>query len=148
MQALRAVHTEMQSRIVSLSLLVSQSQPLYDAFKALKANGSDLTEAQHRALDKEIKAAELSGIALTGDAKERFNAIQQELSQLSTSFSNNLLDSTKAFAEVITDPARISGLPSSALEAAACTAVQKGSEGATAEAGPWCLHSTFLATSL
>lgn len=30
-----------------------------------------------------------------GEAKERFNEIQQELSQLSTKFSNNVLDATK-----------------------------------------------------
>lgn len=33
--------------------------------------------------------------ALQGEAKERFNEIQQELSQLSTKFSNNVLDATK-----------------------------------------------------
>ena len=32
----------------------------------------------------------LGGVALEGEAKERFNAIQQELAQLSTKFSNNV----------------------------------------------------------
>ena len=35
------------------------------------------------------------GVALAGAARERFNAIQQELSKLGTDFSNNLLDATK-----------------------------------------------------
>jgi oligopeptidase A len=34
-------------------------------------------------------------VALEGEAKERYNAIQQQLAQLSTKFSNNVLDATK-----------------------------------------------------
>ena len=32
----------------------------------------------------------LGGVALEGEAKERFNAIQQELAQLATKFGNNV----------------------------------------------------------
>jgi len=137
-EELREAHKEMQPKVVELGLKVSQSQALYDAFVELKASrGAEMTEAQLRAVDKEIKAAELAGIGLQGEAKERFNVLQQELSQLSTAFSNNLLDSTKAFAEVVTDKGEVSGLPTSALDLAASTAQKKGHEGATAEDGPW-----------
>jgi len=88
-------------------------------------------------VDKEIKSAKLSGIALEGEAKERFNEIQKDLSALSTSFSNNLLDSTKAFEKLITEKSGVAGLPQSALDLAANTATKKGHEGATAENGPW-----------
>lgn len=44
---------------------------------------------------------------MQGSAKERFNEIQQELSQLSTKFSNNLLDATKAFKKMLKDPAEV-----------------------------------------
>ena len=44
---------------------------------------------------------------LQGSSKERFNEIQQELSQLSTKFSNNLLDATKAFKKLLKDPAEV-----------------------------------------
>jgi len=36
----------------------------------------------------------LGGVSLEGQDKERFNVIQQELVQLSTKFSNNVLDAT------------------------------------------------------
>lgn len=74
-----------------------------------------------------------------GIAKERFNAIQQELSQLSTKFSNNLLDATKAFKKLITNKEAVKGLPPSALALAAQTARSEGHEEATPEAGPWVL---------
>lgn len=49
----------------------------------------------------------MSMCAAQGSAKERFNEIQQELSQLSTKFSNNLLDATKAFKKLLKDPAEV-----------------------------------------
>merc|ERR1711871_1366618 len=68
---------------------------------------------------------------------EQVTAIQQRLSDLSTKFSNNVLDATKAFERLVTGKAEVDGLPESALELAAQTASSKGHEGATAEAGPW-----------
>ena len=44
---------------------------------------------------------------MQGSARDRFNEIQQELSQLSTKFSNNLLDATKAFKKLLKDPAEV-----------------------------------------
>jgi oligopeptidase A len=44
----------------------------------------------------------LGGVALEGPQKDRFNKIQQELAQLSTKFSNNVLDATKAFKKLVT----------------------------------------------
>lgn len=56
---------------------------------------------------------------LQGEAKERYNEIQQELSKLSTTFSNNIQDGTKAFRKLITAKADVEGLPASALGLAA-----------------------------
>ena len=42
-----------------------------------------------------------------GDKKKRFNEIQQTLAKLSTEFSNNLLDATKAYSIRITDKAQV-----------------------------------------
>lgn len=48
---------------------------------------------------------------MQGKERERFNEIQQELSQLSTKFSNNLLDATKAFKKLLKDPAEVCCFP-------------------------------------
>jgi oligopeptidase A len=53
----------------------------------------------------------------------------EELSQLSAKFSENLLDATNAFAEVITDEAQLAGLPDDAREAAKTAAEKAGREG-------------------
>ena len=49
-----------------------------------------LSATQRRIVENELRGFVLGGIALEGEAKERFNAIQQELAQLSTKFSNNV----------------------------------------------------------
>lgn len=56
---------------------------------------STLTDAQKRVVELELRDFVLGGVSLEGEAKERYNAIQQELAQLSTKFSNNVLDATK-----------------------------------------------------
>ena len=140
---LRAAVEEVQPERVAFSLRLSQSRPLYDAFAALKADGaafSRLSDARRRAVDAELRDFTLGGVALEGEGKERFNEVQQELSRLSTQFSNNVLDATKAFKKLVTDPEVVEGLPPSALALASQqAAAMPGHEGATPEKGPWLL---------
>jgi oligopeptidase A len=72
-----------------------------------------------------------------GESKARFNAIAEQLAQLSTTFTNNVLDATKAFSLVLTSPEQVAGLPSSALGMFAQAAKAKGHPDASAAAGPW-----------
>ena len=66
---------------------------------------------------------------LPEDQKPRFQAISEELSQLSAKFAENLLDATNAFAEVITDEARLAGLPDDVRQAARSAAEKAGVDG-------------------
>jgi Zn-dependent oligopeptidase len=72
-----------------------------------------------------------------GEAKSRFNAIAEQLAQLSTAFTNNVLDATKAFSLLLTSPEQVAGLPSSALGMFAQAAKAKGHPEACAATGPW-----------
>ncbi|MBE9020417.1 M3 family metallopeptidase, partial [Chroococcidiopsidales cyanobacterium LEGE 13417] len=78
-----------------------------------------------------------SGVGLAGEQRERFNAIQLELAELTTKFSNNVLDATKAFSLTLTSPDEVEGLPPSWLSLAAQAARAAGEEKATPEIGPW-----------
>jgi hypothetical protein len=69
--------------------------------------------------------------------KERFNEIAEELTKLSTKFSNNVLDATKSYTKLLTTETEVAGLPASARALLAQQASSKGHEGATAETGPW-----------
>lgn len=138
-KALREAVEEVQPEQVKLGLRLSQSKPIYQGFKALRDSDAwnNLTDGQKRVIEGELRDFVLGGVALEGAAKDRFNEIQQELSQLSTKFSNNVLDGTKAFKKTITAKADIDGLPPSALALASQTAKTEGHENSTPEEGPW-----------
>lgn len=136
---LREAYEEVQPEVVKFYNQLSQSKSLYEAFKALK-NSNDwqnLESAQQRIIESAIRDFELSGVGLEGETKERFNQIQLELAELSTKFSNNVLDATKAFKLKLTKKDEVDGLPESALSLAAQTARAEGEENATTEEGPW-----------
>ena len=82
----------------------------------------------------------MSGIALAGEQRERFNTIEQELSQITTEYSNHVLDATKAYSQEMTDPAETEGWPSTLRNLAAKSwnaAHADAASKATPEAGPW-----------
>ena len=56
----------------------------------------------------------LGGVGLEGPDKERFNEIKMRLAALATSFSNHVLDDTKAFSITVDDPSQMAGVPASA----------------------------------
>ncbi|MGC1310068.1 MAG: M3 family metallopeptidase [Phormidesmis sp.] len=136
---LRTAYESVQPKLVQFSNQISQSQVIYAALKRLKesANWADLEAAQQRIVEAALRDAELSGVGLLGEAKEKFNRIQQSLAELSTQFSNHVLDGTKAFSLTLTDKSDVAGLPPSLLSLCAQAARDAGDPTATAEAGPW-----------
>ena len=136
---LREAYETMQPEIVKFYNKLSQSKPLYEAFKGIKegTEWDKLEPAQRRIVESSIRDFELSGVSLSGETRERFNQIQLELAELSTKFSNNVLDATKAFKLKLTDKKDVDGLPPSALGLMTQTAKAEGNDEATAEQGPW-----------
>ena len=61
------------------------------------------------------------------------------MAQISTQFSNNVLDSTIAFELLLTEKAQLEDLPESFIQMSADYAVQRGHEGASVENGPWAI---------
>jgi len=139
---LRKAYEEVQGEMVAFGLRMSQSEAVYKKFKNLRS-GTDWQSfhpAQKRIIENYIRNAEMSGIALTGDKRDTFNQLTRELTQISTDFSNNLMDVTKKFGLVLDKVADTRGLPASFLSLAAQSFNQRHPEAArkaTAEKGPW-----------
>jgi oligopeptidase A len=136
---LREAYDAVEPDVVKLQTRIGQSQPIYRGLVALRdgSAGKLLEPAKRRVLEKLIQEAELSGVALEGEAREKFQRIRLELAELSTRFGNQLLDATKAFALDLTSAEEIAGLPASFLEMAAQAARAAGTESATPASGPW-----------
>ncbi|MDH6079793.1 M3 family metallopeptidase [Chrysosporum ovalisporum ANA283AFssAo] len=142
---LRAAYESVQPQVVQFFNKLGQSQPIYNALQQLCAsdNWHTLESAQQRIVQAAIRDAKLSGVGLQGEARERFNAIQMELAELATKFSNNVLDATKAFSLTLTTKTEIDGLPHSLLSLAAQAGRAVGAENATPENGPWRITLDF-----
>ena len=113
------------------STWVGQHKPLYQAYKQLKQsdNYNMLCKAQKKVIDNALRDFELSGIGLPDDKQKRYGEIVAKLSELSSQYSNNVLDATMGWTKLITDEKQLSGMPESALAAAKEQAKSKGQEG-------------------
>ncbi|MFN3168629.1 MAG: M3 family metallopeptidase [Phycisphaeraceae bacterium] len=139
--ALRKAYMAVQPKVVQTSLRMSQSKPVYEALVAMR-DGEDwagLDPAQRRIVETKIKNMELSGVALEGDKKKRYLEIAERLSSLSTDFSNHVLDATKAFELIVTDPADAEGWTTTLKNMTSSSYNEEKTPGtpATADAGPW-----------
>ncbi len=127
----REAYNAMLPEVTRFFAELGQNPHLFAQFKALKtgADFAGLSVAQRRIVDHEIRDFRLSGAELPEAAKPRFQAIQEELASLQAKFSENLLDATNAFAEIVTDAAELAGIPADAIESARATAGKEGVTG-------------------
>jgi len=110
---------------------LGQHPGLYAQFKALKGGPEfeGLTRAQRKIVENELRDFRLGGVELPPEKKARFKEISERLSQISSRFSDNLLDATNAFAHHVTDPALAAGIPQDVLAAAREAAQAEGKPG-------------------
>ena len=127
----REAYNEMLPEVSRFYAELGQNLKLFEKYKALRdsAEYATLSVEQKKVVDNEVRDFRLSGAELPEDQKPRFQAIMEELSQLSAKFSENLLDATNAFAEIVTDEALLAGLPDDAKQAAKTAAEKAGVEG-------------------
>ena len=128
---LREVYNANLPKITQYYTEVSQHQGLFEKFKALRGSPGfeALTPAQKRIIDNELRDFRLGGAELSDADKARFMSIRERLSQLSSRFSDNLLDATNAFSHYVADAKELSGIPDDVLEAAREAAQTDGREG-------------------
>ena len=123
---LNAVMNNAETREVYQSLLptlseyytqLGQHTVLYQTYQHVHDGSSfnDLSEAQQSAIKLALRDFKLSGVALEGEEKKRYAEISARLSQLSSDFSNHVLDATQAYFKPLTDE-QLKGLPQSSIE--------------------------------
>ena len=137
--ALRDVYNGMLPAVTQFWTQLSQNEILFAKYKQIRASSDrnasntapigDLTSAQKRALDNEIRDFRLGGAELSPADKLRFQAIQEELSTLMSTFNDNVLDATNAFGHVVSDESQLAGLPDDAIQAAHACAAADGQTG-------------------
>lgn len=116
---------------------VDLNPKLWETFKAYAAteDAKKLSGEKKRFLDKIINGFRDSGADLPEDKKEELKAISKEMTTLQQKFSRNVLDSINAYSLLVTDPARLAGLPETDRAAALEEAKKAGK--ATDEKPAW-----------
>ena len=128
---LRATYNENQPKVTEFWTELGQNLALFDKYKALKASASyaDLSATRKKIIDNAIRDFRLGGAELPAEKKERFAQIQEQQAALSTKFSENVLDATNDYELLITDAARLAGLPEDVQQAAQASAEKAGKSG-------------------
>ncbi|GAB2189713.1 oligopeptidase A [Sessilibacter sp. MAH1] len=128
---LREVYNQALMKLTEYGTELGQHQGLYDAYKKLSTSDAfnALSKAHQKAVENSLRDFTLSGIGLPKQQQEAFANNSKRLSELSTQFSNNVLDATQAWFKQLTSAEQLAGLPESALELAKQAASSKSLEG-------------------
>lgn len=128
---LQALAQKMMPLLSDHSNNISLNEKLFERIKDLyhRKEELNLTPEQEKLLDVTYNGFIRRGANLQGTEREKYRELAQKLSTLVLQFSENNLKETNNYQLVLTDKARLAGLPESAIEAAAETAKEKGIEG-------------------
>ena len=102
--------------IMEFGSRLSQSKTIYRALLNLRDNCAGLDYTQMRILNSEIDGMVKGGVGFDGDAQVVFNDANQRKAELSSKFSNNVLDATNEWSCIITDD-ESDGIPNRVLDA-------------------------------
>ena len=137
-EELRNVYAKLLPHVINLGNKFGQSKIIYKALKRLRENNNfDVTK--NRVLDKEIIDMEHSGISLSESDQKSYNTISERLGELSTKFSNNVLDATNKWHLILDNKSQVKGLPERVLELMALSAQRhlKKDGDIDSQSGPW-----------
>ena len=128
---LRAAYEQALPLLSEYGTWVGQHEGLYQAYRSLKEGEAfnRLSAPQRKSVENALRDFELSGIGLSAEKQRRYGEIVARLSELGSTYSNNVLDATMGWSKLITDEAELSGLPESALAQAQAMAQAKEQDG-------------------
>ena len=117
---LRAVHDECLPILSEFSTWAGQYKPYFEVLKKIESSDafSLLSKPQQKAIKNLIRDFKLSGIDLNEADQKTYAQIESKLSELTSRFSNNVLDATHGYTLHVTELEKLKGLPEGALKLA------------------------------
>lgn len=123
---LRAAYNAQLPKVTEFWTRLGANEALYAKYKAIRPDS--LNPEQSHAITLALRNFVLSGAELSGDAKERFAAIQERQAEISQLFSEHVLDATDAWSLTIAK-GETAGIPDDVLETAHALAKAEGQTG-------------------
>lgn len=110
---------------------MGHNMPLFMAFKQIADSPAfpALSAEKQKIITDSLRDFRLSGIELNEKDKEHFRELEKKLSELSSRFSDNVMDATNAWQKEVTDIGMLKGLPEHVINYATQKAVEKNKNG-------------------
>lgn len=126
-----AIAEEFNAKLTEYSSDVSLDADLFNKINAVyeKKSELNLSQEQEVVLDNAYKGFTRNGALLSEEDKTKLREIDQRLSKLSLSFSENVRKATNEYLLVVDSEENLKGLPDGVKEAAKATAKEKGHDG-------------------
>lgn len=125
---LREAHNTMLPKVSAFFAKIPLNAGLWERLEAAasRPESAKLQGEHRRFLEETVADFRQQGADLPAGPKARLEAVQSELAQLTQKYSENVLDATNAWELLISDSARLRGLPEHAKESARQNALKKG----------------------
>jgi len=126
----RAIQTELAPLFSEFRSKITQNEALFQRVKAVydASQEKPLDADQQRVIELTYKGFAMNGANLDKEKKERYAAINKELSSLYTKFSNNVLHDEENYITYLTKE-QLRGLSDGFIKSAAKIATDKGQDG-------------------
>ncbi|CAM5180808.1 oligopeptidase A OS=Castellaniella defragrans OX=75697 GN=HNR28_002371 PE=3 SV=1 [Castellaniella defragrans] len=128
---LRAAYNACLPLMSEFSTWVGLHRGLYQRYRSLADSPAyaALPPTRRRIIDLALRDFRLSGVELEGAARETYARNADLQAQVSQKFSENVMDATDGWSLLVTDEARLKGLPASVVAAARQSAEADGATG-------------------
>jgi oligopeptidase A len=129
--SLRQAYNDCIPELSKYATDIGQNEALFSAYTKLRESSEYpvLSEAQQKAIDNTLRDFCLAGVSLSGEKKARYKVVSQRLAELSSQFSDNVLDATGAWSKHLEDGSLLAGMPETALAVARQTGKAKNLDG-------------------
>ena len=127
----RAAHNAVQGPVSAFYTSIPLNAALWTAVRAVQESSQteNLGPVHRRFLQKTVTGFRRAGADLDVEGKKKLEELDVALTKATTKFAENVLDATNAYELLITDEAKLSGLPESARMAARESAKSKDKNG-------------------
>ena len=128
---LREAFNEVLPEITEFWTRITLNEVLWSRLKSFAetAEGEGLDGIRKRHLETVLRDFRRAGADLSPEGKDQLSAVRLEISQLQRKFSENVLDATNAYTLLVTDEARLDGIPVADQEQARQKASDIGRQG-------------------
>ncbi len=128
---LRNAYNACLPKLSEYSTEMGQNLALFKAYQSIVESDqyASLDLSQQKIISNALRDFRLSGIDLSVGKQQRYKQISLELSRLSSTYEENLLDATNAWTKLISDKELLAGLPDTALTLAKQTAENENKAG-------------------